>query len=294
MTVPSPSSRRPRRPGVTVVVLVTAVLAAVIGTRGGAAGDPTPDPARWQLVWRDEFTGAAGTRPDPGNWGYDLGGEPQWGNHEWQYYTDRPANVALDGQGHLVISARREQLPGMTPCPDGPCDVTSGRITTLGHFAQTYGRFEARMKIPAGKGLWPAFWMMGTADRPWPDNGEIDVMETIADDPGTVYGSAHGPGFADPGYSQGHTGSARLADDFHTYAVEWGPDRIDWFLDDTLYYSLGRSQLKPEHTWVFDQPFHLLLNLAVGGGWPGPPASDTAFPADLLVDYVRVYRAAGR
>ncbi|MQY26938.1 glycoside hydrolase family 16 protein [Nocardia aurantia] len=278
-----------------MVVLATAVVLTVAGTTGPAASAPASDPAVRQLVWRDEFTGAAGVGPDPANWGYDVGGEPQWGNHEWQYYTDRATNVALDGAGHLVISARREQLPGMAPCSDGPCDITSGRITTLGRFAQTYGRFEARMRIPGGKGLWPAFWLMGadigTAGKTWPGNGEIDVMETIADDPGTVYGSAHGPGFADPGYSQGFRAvGQRLADDFHTYAVQWEPDRIEWFLDDTRYYTLSRSDLKPGHTWVFDHPFYILLNLAVGGEWPGPPDSATVFPAELMVDHVRVYR----
>ncbi|WP_019931937.1 family 16 glycosylhydrolase [Nocardia sp. BMG111209] len=287
-----PSASRPPRTGSrgAAAALTAAALLTVAGT---ATAEPAPDPAVRQLVWQDEFTGAAGARPDPANWGYDLGGEPQWGNHEWQYYTDRATNVALDGAGHLVISARREQVPGMTPCPDGPCDVTSGRITTLGRFAQTYGRFEARMKIPAGKGLWPAFWLMGTDidTNSWPGNGEIDIMETIADDPGTVYGSAHGPGFADPGYSQGFRAAGqRLADDFHTYAVQWGPDRIEWFLDDARYYTLSRADLKPGHTWVFDHPFYILLNLAVGGEWPGPPDSATVFPANLLVDHVRVYR----
>lgn len=290
------SVRHYRSAGVAALVTVVALVAgsACVSHADGGAGQ---DRSRWRLVWQDEFTGAAGARPDPGRWVYDRGGEPQWGNREWQYYTDRPENVSLDGRGHLVISARRERLPGMAPCEDGPCDVTSGRITTLGAFAQTFGRFEARMKIPAGQGLWPAFWMLG-ADidaHPWPANGEIDVMESVADDPGTVYGSAHGPGFVDPGLSEGYQlpGGARLADDFHTYAVEWTPARIDWFLDDTRYYSITRSAMKPGETWVFDHPFYLLLNLAVGGTWPGSPDDSTAFPADLLIEHVRVYRAVG-
>jgi beta-glucanase (GH16 family) len=278
MTAHFAPRRRTGRLGPAAALAASALLLCT----ATAAADP-PDPARPQPIWQDEFTGPAGARPDPANWDYDRGGEPQWGNNEWQYYTDRPDNVALDGAGHLVITARRERLPGMSPCSDGPCDVTSGRITSLGRFAQTYGRFEARMKIPAGKGLWPAFWLMG-ADidtHPWPGNGEIDVMETIGDDPGTVYGSAHGPGFGDPGYSREfRLAGQRLADDFHTYAVEWTPDRIDWFLDDTRYHTLTRADLKPGHTWVFDHPFHILLNLAVGGGWPGPPGQRHGLPRD--------------
>ncbi|BAW09638.1 glycoside hydrolase family 16 protein [Nocardia seriolae] len=247
---------------------------------------------RWRQTWSDEFDGAAGGRPDPAKWVYDRGGEPQWGNAEWQYYTDRTENVSTDGKGHLVISARRERVAGMSGCPYGPCDVTSGRITTLDRCEQAYGRFEARMKIPAGRGLWPAFWLMGAnvEQRAWPGNGEIVVMETVGDDPGTVHGSAHGPGFEDPGYTEDYElDGQRLADDFHTYAVEWTPGRISWFLDDHRYFTVDKSTLKATETWVFDHPFYGLLNLAVGGTWPGPPDETTVFPAELVVDYVRVY-----
>ncbi|QIS09473.1 glycoside hydrolase family 16 protein [Nocardia arthritidis] len=277
--------------------IAAALVLISISTSACASAEPKPTAAGWQLVWSDEFNGPAGGRPDSNSWVYDRGGEPRWGNQEWQYYTDRPENVSTDGQGHLVISARREQLPGMTPCPYGPCDITSGRITTLTKFDQTYGRFEARMRIPDGKGLWPAFWMMGTDidTHPWPNNGEIDVMETVGDDPGTVHASAHGPGFVDPGLTDSYRlpDGQRLSDDFHTYAVEWTPTHIDWLIDDTRYYSIDKADFREGQTWVFDHPFHLLLNLAVGGTWPGPPDAATVFPANLLVDYVRVYTAIG-
>ncbi|MFI9504061.1 family 16 glycosylhydrolase [Nocardia sp. NPDC052566] len=275
---------------VAAAVLLAVVTACASET---AAAEQDSRPTQWKLVWSDEFTGRAGERPDPGKWVYDRGGEPQWGNAEWQYYTDRPENVSLDGQGHLAITARRERLPGMTPCPHGPCDITSGRITTRDKLSRAYGRYEASMKIPDGKGLWPAFWMMGADidQHPWPANGEIDVMETVGDDPGLVHGSAHGPGFVDPGFTDSYQlpDGQRLADAFHTYAVEWSPHRIDWLLDDTRYFSLSKDQLTADQKWVFDHRFYLLLNLAVGGGWPGPPDQSTRFPAELLVDYVRVY-----
>jgi beta-glucanase (GH16 family) len=246
------------------------------------------------LVWSDEFDGPAGTGPDPGKWVPDIGGEPQWGNDEDQYYTGRPQNLAKSGAGDLVISARRERLPGMAPCAEGPCDITSGRITTKTKFDQTYGRFEARIKVPDGPGLWPAFWAMGADDdsHPWPANGEIDFMEVIGTEPGTVYGTAHAPGFPAEGIGGSRTLSAgrRLAEDFHTFSVEWSPSRIDWQLDGATYFTLTSGRLAPGQQWVFDHPFYLLMNLAVGGTWPGPATADTPFPATMRVDYVRVYR----
>lgn len=254
---------------------------------------PPPDPDGWRLVWSDEFDGPRGTGPDPSKWVFDIGGEPQWDNAEWQYYTNRPENVSKDGAGNLVISARREQLPGMSPCAEGSCDITSGRITTKTRFDQTYGRFEARIKIPDGPGLWPAFWAMGADDdsHPWPANGEIDVMEAVGTEPGTVYGSAHGPGFPDEGFNGSRQLSAgrRLAEDFHTFGVEWSPSRIDWQLDGVTYFTLTAGKLAAGQEWVFDHPFYLLMNLAVGGNWPGPPTAATPFPAAMHVAYVRVY-----
>ncbi len=273
--------------------------------RGGAAlGSQRPahgvraraaaaDPAAWKLVWSDEFQGPARQRPDGARWVFDRGGEPQWGNHEWQYYTDRPENVSLDGHGHLALTARHERLRGMRCGGVGPCDITSGRIKTKGRFARAYGRFEARIKVPRGKGTWPAFWMMGAdSDRvAWPANGEIDVMEALGRQPTTVHGAVHGPGYVAQGIER-HTEPARgrsLADDFHTYRVDWLPGKITWYVDGRPYGSASAAQLRRGQKWVFDHPHYLLLNLAVGGDWPGPPDRSTPFPAPMLVDYVRVY-----
>jgi beta-glucanase (GH16 family) len=263
-------------------------------SRGGGGVPATTGAATpaggWWLTWSDEFTGPAGTRPDPARWTYGRGGEPQWGNQEWEYYTDRPENASLDGQGSLAITARRETLPGMAGCRYGSCDITSARLTTLGRFAQRYGRFEARVRVPGGPGMWPAFWMMGDdVDRVgWPGCGEIDVMEVVERWPGTVEGTMHGPGFTGSGLGGTATlpGGARFADAFHTFAIEWSPDSVTWLLDGAPYLTVVKTQAP---TWVYDHPFVILINLAVGGQMPGPPTDSTVFPARMLVDYVRVY-----
>jgi len=194
--------------------------------------------------------------------------------------------------GNLVIQARQETYTG----PDGVTrNYTSARLKTEGLFAQAYGRFEARIKVPQGQGLWPAFWMLGANIEQvgWPACGEIDIMENIGREPATIYGSAHGPGYT------GGTGvgtqftlpsGQRFADDFHIFAVEWEPNILRFYVDTALYQTLTPASLPAGSTWVFDHPFFLLLNVAVGGGWPGNPDATTVFPQTMLVDYVRVYR----
>jgi len=283
-----------KRPSLAITALLAiAVAAPIVPTvYVQAAAD------EWTLTWQDEFNDPEGTQPSSSNWVYQTGGEPQWGNEEWQYYTDRPENVSTDGQGNLAITALREQLPGMENCLYGTCDITSGRIATKGKFDQAYGRFEANIKVPAGQGMWPAFWMMGNNFDTvgWPNNGEIDIMEIVGNEPGTLYGTVHGPGYS--GHVGGLGGSttlpagAQFADAFHLFAVEWSPDTIIWTLDGQQYHSFTSSQLPPGTNWVFDHPFYLLLNLTVGGVWPGPPDASTTFPATMLVDYVRVYTKA--
>jgi beta-glucanase (GH16 family) len=245
----------------------------------------------WRLTWDQEFNGPSGARLDPRDWVYALGGG-QWGGEQWQYYTDRAENASMDGHGDLAITAVREQLPGMAPCQDGPCNITSARISTKGRFAQAYGLFEARIKVPTGPGMWPAFWMLGdvTGQPPWPTSGEIDTMEVLGQYPHTVYGTVHGPGFVSPGIG-GHLTleTSELSDAFHVYGLEWSPRAVTWLLDGRPYFTVRRSQLRAGQAWPFDHPFYLLLNLAVGGTGPGPPTAATHFPATMLVDWVRVF-----
>jgi beta-glucanase (GH16 family) len=279
------------------------------GTRS-AAPQPTPPPAGYALVWSDEFEAADGSAPDRSKWTYDLGGG-SWGNNELESYTDRPQNVQIKG-GKLVITAQKETYAGL----DGvKRNYTSARLKTKGLFAQAYGRFEARIKIPAGQGMWPAFWMLGedidTAG--WPKCGEVDIMENIGKEPGQVHGSLHGPDSvketSDLTASFTLPGGQKFADDFHVYAVEWEPGEVRFYVDSMQYatftavsraagvprefqvpWDYRYSAWPTDGTWVFDHPFFLILNLAVGGDWPGPPDDTAVFPQHMLVDYVRVYK----
>ena len=239
----------------------------------------------WQLTWSDDFNGAAGSAPDKAKWAFDIGtGNNGWGNNELQYYTNQPSNIQLDGSGKLVITARNESFSGS--------GFTSARIKTQGLFAQVYGRIEARIKTTTGPGIWPAFWMLG-ADidtKPWPQCGEIDIMEQRGQQPAITHGSVHGPG-----YSGGNAKTksytlpnGRFDSDYHVYAVEWGENYIDYFVDDFLYYRITPQDVTGE--WVYNKPFFLLLNVAVGGNFVGFPTSGTPFPQSMLVDYVKVYK----
>jgi beta-glucanase (GH16 family) len=250
-----------------------------------------PRPALvWRLVWSDEFSGADGSSPDSSKWTYDLGGKG-WGNQELESYTNRKENARIE-KGNLVITALKESYTGA----DGLTrDYTSARLKTLGLFAQTYGRFEARIKIPAGQGMWPTFWMLGEdiSSAGWPKCGEIDIMENVGKEPGTVHGSLHGPSTERPTSDLTSIFSLpvgqNFADDFHLYAVEWDPEIVRFYVDSNLYASFQSSQWPAGGKWVFDHPFFIILNLAVGGNWPGSPDASTKFPQSMLVDYVRVY-----
>jgi beta-glucanase (GH16 family) len=234
------------------------------------------------LVWQDEFDGPADQSPDSSKWGYDIG--TGWGNAQLEYDTDRPVNVSLDGEGNLAIVARKESYLGR--------DYTSARIVTRDLFEPTYGRIEARIKLPTGQGIWPAFWMLGNDIETvsWPQCGEIDIMEYRGQQPSIIHGSLHGPGY--------YAGNAltrkfvladgRFDNDFHIFAVEWSPGVIRWFVDDVHYLTI-----RPEHAdgeWVFDHPFYIILNVAVGGHFVGPPDSTTVFPQTMLIDFVKAYQ----
>ncbi len=265
-------------------------------TAAGPKPTPTPNPAPTtsDTLFRDEFDGPAGATFDHAKWTPDLGGGG-WGNQELEFYTADTANVALDGQGHLVITARPEPATTSDTCWYGRCRYTSARLRTQGLFAQSYGRFEARIRIPRGQGVWPAFWMLGSdlGTVGWPTCGEIDVMENIGREPNIVHGTVHGPGYSGGnGIGTPYTVPTPLADDFHVYAVEWRPSEIRWFIDGFQYFRVTPSDLPNGTRWVFDHPFFIILNFAVGGTWPGSPDAGTAFPQQMVVDYVRVTRLA--
>ncbi|MEZ4796209.1 MAG: glycoside hydrolase family 16 protein [Flavobacteriaceae bacterium] len=238
------------------------------------------------LVMSDEFdSGSINTSM----WSFDIGngsdiGLPGWGNNELQYYTDRPENISIE-DGMLKITALAEQYNGSS--------FTSARIKSKDLFEQKYGRFEAKIQLPWGQGLWPAFWLLGSNSDEviWPACGEIDIMENRGSEPTIINGTVHGPG-----YSAGEsiTKSYNLENDrfdtgFHVFGIEWGEGYINFYVDDVLYNQITPNNVPGE--WVFDdQPFYIIMNVAVGGNYGGPPNENTVFPQNMLVDYVRVYQ----
>ena len=244
----------------------------------------------WNLVWSDEFTQADGTAPDSSKWSYDIGrGSNGWGNAELQYYTSRTDNARIENN-QLVIEVREENNYA-----DSGADYTSARLLTQGKWDWTYGRFEARIKVPSGSGLWPACWMMGANldTVGWPFCGEIDIMEFVGRLPQEIFGTIHGPGYAG-GESFGniYEFGADVADDYHVYVVEWEENLIRWYVDGVLYHTAEPDDVAPSD-WVFDQAQFMLLNVAVGGNFGGTLDPAVTFPKQMLVDYVRVYAAEG-
>lgn len=231
-----------------------------------------------RLLWSDEFDQPSGTPPDPRWWSYEVGGGG-WGNGERQVYSDAIANACHDGQGNLVIRALA-----------GEAGYSSARLITKGLVAFQYGRLEARMLLPRGAGLWPALWLLGSTidTEPWPACGEIDVMEHVGSEPRRVFGTVHCPQHSGrDGISGALVGTEELADRYHVFAVDWSDRRITWSMDGVDYFSLSPEELGK--SWVFDHPFYILLNLAVGGWLGGEVPAATHFPAELKVDYVRIF-----
>jgi beta-glucanase (GH16 family) len=254
--------------------------------RSSSAG--TSSASGWVLTWSDEFNGPDGSAPDPAKWIVESGGNG-WGNNELQYYTARRENVRQE-KGSLVIEAIKEKFTG----PDGvQRNFASARLKTEGRFDQRYGRFEARIQIPSGRGAWPAFWMLGDdhSTAGWPSCGEIDIMESVGSETAVIEGSLHGPGYSgsNPLTAAYRLPRGRFSDAFHVFAVEWEPQVVRFYVDDKLYATRTPADLPPGTRWVYDHPFFVLLNLAVGGNLPGSPGDSTVFPQRMLVDYVRVY-----
>lgn len=238
-----------------------------------------------RLVMQDEFD--IDGVPNNAIWGFDIGtGTNGWGNNELEYYTNNPKNVQVK-DGMLQITAIKESFEG--------AQYTSARLLTKGLFEQKYGRFEARIKMPYGQGFWPAFWLLGSDLETvgWPQCGEIDIMEYRGQKPTITNGAIHGPN-----YSGGNSifKSYDLINDrfdtgFHVFGIEWGENYINYYVDNVLYNQITLDTVnKVKGKWVFDHPFYMILNLAVGGSYVGSPNNETLFPQTMYVDYVRVYQ----
>lgn len=237
-----------------------------------------------QLKMQDEFN--VDGAPDSALWNYDIGngsGNDGWGNQELQYYTDRPENIIVE-DGMLKITAIKEPYEGSA--------YTSSRITTKGKYEQKHGRFEARMQLPWGQGMWPAFWMLGSNidEVGWPNCGEIDIMENRGQEPTIISGALHGPGHSGINFVGKNYDlvTDRVDTSFHIYGIEWGEGYVNFYVDDVLYNQITPADVPGD--WVFDQPFYIIMNVAVGGNFVGSPNADTVFPQTMLIDYVRVYQ----
>lgn len=271
------------KPSPPTLLVLTAYFALTLTGVHAAAGP---------LVWNDEFDQPVDSGPDSARWVHDLGAGG-WGNAELQTYTATRQNAAIvadpaatDGRA-LAITARR----------DATGAYTSARLKTQGKFSTTYGRIEARIRSTSGQGLWPAFWMLGDtiATVGWPACGEIDVLEIVGARPSVAHAAVHGPGYSGRNaLSDRFTlpSGATFDEAYHVFAVDWSPGKIVWSVDDAVYHTVTRNSLPADGRWVFDDAaFFLLLNLAVGGHWPGKPDASTVFPQSLTIDYVRVYAA---
>lgn len=272
----------------TLSLVAVALLCLVSFGCHSPSASPPQVPGSWRLVWSDEFdyTGL----PDATKWGYDVG-DHGWGNKELQNYTARRKENARVEDGRLIIEARR----------DGS-KYSSARLVSKDKGDWTYGRFEVRAKLPSGRGTWPAIWMLPTlksyGEGGWPDNGEIDIMEHVGFDPDVVHGSAHTKAYYHSIGTQktGKTTVPASRTEFNVYAVEWTPDDIRWYVNDKHYFTF-KNERRTNATagykeWPFDKPFHLILNVAVGGTWGGAQGiDDSIWPQRMEVDYVRVYQA---
>ena len=292
------NSLRLNPPFALLTLLATVLYGCVTSssTRQADASTVVDKQTEWTLVWGDEFNGAAGAAVSNTFWTHDTGdgcsaGICGWGNNEKQFYTNAPANVALNGQGQLAITAT--VAPSGLSCYYGPCRYTSAKIKTQGKVEQHYGRVEARIKLPQGQGLWPAFWMLGNNCQtdPWPKCGEIDIMEYRGSKATATSSAMHGPGYSGntPIVHTFNLTNSTFADDFHIFAVEWEPEVVRFYVDDNLHYSVTKPAIQSHGPWVFDHPFFVILNMAAGGKFDGDPASDSIFPATMLVDYVHIH-----
>ncbi|WP_420593838.1 AbfB domain-containing protein [Deinococcus sp.] len=254
---------------------------------------PPPPTDPFTLVWSDEFNGPSGSGVNAQFWNQETGNAANggWGNQELQYYTSGTQNTFMDGQGSLEIQLKRSSDPTLACWNGRACDYTSGRLTTAGKQRFTYGKIEARIKVPSGVGLWPAFWSLGEGAGGWPNIGEIDFMEVVGRDPNTVYGTLHGPGYSGGSAIGGTTNLGKaVSDDYHIFTVIKRPNEIIWYVDGRQYFRMTPANIPAGSQWVFEKSFFVILNLAIGGPFPGSPNASTPYPASMKVDYVRIFR----
>lgn len=249
----------------------------------GPAADLPPFKPGWHLIWSDEFNGAG--VPDPTRWDYEVGCSIR--NGEAQYYTKARTENARQAAGELIIEARDETM--------GSCSYTSASLISKGRAHLRYGRVEVRAKLPTGKGMWPAIWMMPAESvyGSWPKSGEIDIMENVGFDPDTIYMTVHTEAYnhTTGNAKGGSTTVTAPYSNYYTYALEWQPDRLDFFVDQTKHFSFSKPAGADHTEWPFDQPFYLLLNIAVGGGWGGQQGIDPSiFPQRMQIESVKLYK----
>ena len=242
-----------------------------------------------ELAWSEDFDGPVGSPPAASTWTAELGAGG-WGCDQRQWYTDSAANASITADGHLTVVGRQDGIVNESGDIVAG-SITSARLMSKDKVTVTYGRIAARIRVPAGLGMWPAFWMLGSDidEVGWPGCGEIDVMEYVGSDPTRVHGTVHGPGYAglEHGIGKAYDTGTDLASGFHVYAVDWTANQITWLIDDTVY-----SQLTPAEVpgpWPFTHPFFLVINLAIGGAWPGNDTDNPALPAHMLIDWIHVY-----
>lgn len=281
--------------GLAACALVTVQASA----SQGVIGEPKQAAVYKKLLWKQEFTGKSGTKPNSKIFNYDLGGGG-WGNNEHQAYTNH--NATLNGSGALALKLQRivvDQSDLYETCPiDTPgnaCEFESARIQTKGKLNFQYGRLEARIKVPVGDGTWPAFWLLGSdiSSNAWPNCGEIDIMETKGSEPYTVHGTAHGPGYSGgDGIVNTRTISARLGSGYHIYALDWTKNKMVWSIDGKVYHTVTPSVVG-NHSYVFNKPMFMILNVAAGGWFAGDIDPDLN-SAQMSVDYIRYYSINGQ
>lgn len=275
----------------------------LVATFGVSAEAATKKPVL-KLLWHQEFSGKSGVKPSSKIFNYDLGGGG-WGNLEHQAYVDDHAKTDGSKQGNLVLKATRytPDLEGLYySCPinteGGACEFLSSRIQTQGKLAFKYGQISARIKVPSGDGVWPAFWLLGNDldHNQWPSSGEIDIMETRGDQyPNTVFGTAHGPGYSgENGIVNTANTSKVTSAGWHVFSVIWVKNKIQWLVDGKVYNTVTPSVVGSGKSYVFNKPFFLILNLAMGGNFVGGPVSPLLDSAEMSVDYIRYYSYNGQ